>query len=91
MEKIEKSLSSLLKLIKEDPDPKGWWKTNLKIREDLLGPTPTPGNQKGILKTQVRKKTLNKLWQMIKEGANMTKTKFYLENKRSPQAGKRAV
>ena len=28
---------------------------------------------------------------MIKEGANMTKTKFYLENKRSPQAGKRAV
>ena len=57
MEKIEKSLSSLLKLIKEDPDPKGWWKTNLKIREDLLGPTPTPDNKKGSLKTQVRKKT----------------------------------
>ena len=58
MEKIEKGPSSLLKLTKEDPDPKRWWKTNLKkIWEDLLGPTPTPDNKKGSLKTQVRKKT----------------------------------
>ena len=91
MEKIEESPSSLLKLIKEDPDPKGWWKTNLTIREELLGPSPTPNNKKGNLKTQVKKKIINKLWQLIKEGENMTKTKFYLENKRNPQAGKRAA
>ena len=90
MEKMKENPNSPLKIIREDPNPEGWWKTNLRTREDLIGPEPSPDRRNGSIKTQIKKATHTKLRQNITEGQNKTKTKFYLENKRNPQVGRRA-
>ena len=76
MEKMKDNPNSLLKIIREDPNPEGWWKTNLRTRENLIGPEPSPDRRNGSTKTQIKKATHRKLWQNITEGQNKKKTNF---------------
>ena len=96
MEKIETSQSSILKKIREDQNPKGWWKINREIRQEILGdpetdPPPTrPGNPMGHRKKLTKLKIKEKMMENIMNGNNKTKTKFYLDNKREVKIGQRA-
>ena len=97
MEKIEKSHNSVMKMIQEDQNPKGWWRINTQIKQDIL---KTNDNNHDMTNTRnanivgkkelIKRKMKEKMMDTIKEGSNKTKTKFYLENKQNPIPGRRA-
>ena len=91
MDRIETSGSSILKIIREEEDQAGWWKTHSNIKERLGIQQLNHTNSEGKRKREIKKILYKKMMEKINEGgANKTKTKYYMDNKKDPRPGNRA-
>jgi len=91
MEKIKEGSNSMLTLIMESKDTRGWGHTTRETQKDLLGHNGELTGSKWK-----RRKTINEAVQkriegeLLHTGQNKTKTKYYLENKEGLKIGSRA-
>ena len=50
-ERLKKSQNITLEIIREDPDTKGWWKSNQKLTDQMIGIPAADSMEKESLKT----------------------------------------
>ena len=89
MEKVRESGSKIMQSLEKREEKKGWWTKTENARKELVKDNWRDDMSQNEKKMKVNTAAKNKMMEKIKKnGCNKTKTKFYLDNKRNPTAGK---